>query len=67
MRKLVLLSIYIFLGYIANGQVNVKDSSITTPMFYITYAYQFNGGDVAKRFNNNSAIGGGFQIKTLIS
>ena len=33
-------------------------------MFYATYAYQITGGDVGKRFGNNSAIGGGFQMKT---
>jgi hypothetical protein len=33
-------------------------------MFYATYAYQWPGGDLAKRFGSNSSIGGGFMFKT---
>jgi hypothetical protein len=63
MRKFVCLCIIIFLGTSLKAQVNVKDSAINAPMFYITYGFQMNGGDIAKRFGNNSAIGGGFQYK----
>ncbi len=48
----------------ALGQVSIRDSSITTPMIYATYSYQFPGGDLATRFGSNSSIGGGFLIKT---
>ena len=34
------------------------------PMIYATYAYQWPGGDLAKRFRGNSSIGGGFMVKT---
>ena len=48
----------------AFSQVSASDSAISIPMFYVTYAYQFPGGDMADRFGNNSSIGGGFQWKT---
>ena len=48
----------------AYSQASVADSVLSIPMFYITYAYQFPGGDLAERFGNNSSIGGGFQWKT---
>ena len=63
-RKIFWLFICVLLGYSAKGQVSVKDSAINAPIFYITYGYQFNGGDIAKRFSGNSAIGGGFMFKT---
>jgi hypothetical protein len=46
------------------GQVNVKDSSITTAILYATYSYQFPKGDLADRFGSNSSIGGGILLKT---
>jgi hypothetical protein len=64
MRKFAWLCSFIFAGYSLHAQVNVRDSAINAPMFYITYAYQLNGGDIAKRFGNNSSVGGGFQFKT---
>jgi len=48
----------------ASAQVSVHDSSIVVPMIYATYAYQFPGGDLAKRYGGNSSIGGGFMVKT---
>lgn len=46
------------------AQVNVKDSAIKAPMFYINYAYQITDGDINLRFGNNQSLGGGFQYKT---
>jgi hypothetical protein len=46
------------------GQVSIRDSSITIPMIYATYSYQFPGGDLALRYGSNSSIGGGFLVKT---
>lgn len=45
-------------------QVSITDSSITIPMVYATYSYQFPGGDLAARYGSNSSIGGGFLVKT---
>jgi hypothetical protein len=46
------------------AQLSVKDSSITAPIIYATYSYQFPGGDLADLFGSNSSIGGGFLVKT---
>ena len=48
----------------ATAQVNIRDSAIFTPVIYATYAYQLPGGDLARQFGGNSAIGGGFLFKT---
>ena len=64
MRKISLIVLILFFSLSAKSQVSVKDSSIFTTMLYATYGYQIPGGDVAKRFGANSAVGGGFQIKT---
>ncbi len=49
------------------GQTDISDTSLTIPMFYADYAFQIPGGDLAERFGNNSAIGGGFQVKTHLN
>ena len=65
-RYIIILFISIFLNNTnsAYSQASVSDSVLSIPMFYVTYAYQFPGGDLAERFGNNSSIGGGFQWKT---
>lgn len=64
-RKLLLLSsLMLLFSPFLSAQVNIRDSSIFTPMIYATYAYQFPGGDLAKMFGSNSSIGGGFMLKT---
>jgi len=47
-----------------HSQTSVKDSTIFTALFFASYAYQVPGNDLAKRFGNNSNIGGGCLIKT---
>jgi hypothetical protein len=59
-----LLILFAFSALHSFSQVNLKDSSIVAPMFYATYAYQWPGGDLAKRYGSNSSIGGGFMVKT---
>ena len=63
LKYIIILSI-VFNVYLVNGQVSVTDSSLSVPMFYATYAYQFPGGDMADRFGNNSSVGGGFKWKS---
>jgi hypothetical protein len=46
------------------GQKTSPDTSLTIPMIYAQYGYQWPGGDMADRYGSNSAIGGGFMIKT---
>jgi hypothetical protein len=64
-RNALLLIIALFLSVSASmAQVNIRDSSIFTPLIYATYGYQFPGGDLAAQFGGNSSIGGGFMLKT---
>lgn len=46
------------------SQVSIKDSSLSIPMIYVAYSYQFPGGDMQERYGSNSTIGPGFQVKT---
>ncbi|MFH1160503.1 MAG: hypothetical protein V1733_06115 [bacterium] len=64
MKKSILTLLLLPITILLNGQVSIRDSSITTAMFYATYSYQFPGGDLAQRFGSNSSIGGGFMVKT---
>jgi hypothetical protein len=41
----------------ASSQVSVRDSSISMVLIVPTYGFQTPGGDLAKRFGNNSNIG----------
>ncbi|HNY07944.1 MAG TPA: hypothetical protein PKL64_07605, partial [Bacteroidales bacterium] len=63
-RNLLISVLLCFPFLQASSQVSIKDSSIFTTMFYATYSYQFPGGDLVKRFGNNSNIGGGVMFKT---
>jgi hypothetical protein len=47
----------------AQAQVNVQDSTISSFILYVAYAYQFPGGDLAERYGNNSTIGPGVIFK----
>lgn len=58
----------IFIVFISINNITalsqVSDSTLSIPMFYATYAFQFPGGDMVDRYGPNSSIGGGFQTKT---
>ncbi len=60
--KLILL---ILLPIIAFGQ-NMRDSSMYTPLFNLSYSYQIPGGDLSERFGANSNLGlsGGFKTSS---
>jgi hypothetical protein len=62
--RFYILSIIILLSAGLKGQADISDTTLSIPMFYATYSYQFPGGDMADRFGNNSSIGGGFSWKT---
>jgi hypothetical protein len=62
--KFLLLILMIFPGYLLMSQSNISDTTLSIPMFYATYSYQFPGGDLTERYGNNSSIGGGFSWKT---
>jgi hypothetical protein len=46
------------------GQGTFKDTTVSIPMFYGFYGYQWPGGDMKERFGSNSVIGPGFLWKT---
>lgn len=48
----------------AQSQVNVEDSTISTFIVHIAYAYQFPGGDMAEDYGHNSTIGPAISYKT---
>lgn len=57
----LMLSLGLFLEL--GAQTNVKDTTLSIPMFYAAYAAQIPGGDLADRYGWNSNIGGGFMWK----
>jgi hypothetical protein len=63
MKKLF-LALFVFCLTLSNAQSEIKDSAIFMPMVNIAYTAQIPGGDMAKRFGFNSAIGGGLGVKT---
>jgi hypothetical protein len=63
--KVLLLLLLVFLyAFRGHAQVNVKDSSIFTSVFFVAYSYQFPQGDLAELYGGNSSIGGGMLFKT---
>ncbi|MCX6297150.1 MAG: hypothetical protein NTX97_14050 [Bacteroidetes bacterium] len=65
MKKAFFLSILVtFLSYNTSAQVSVKDSSVFAPYVGISYGYQFAGGDMVKRFGDNSSVGLVLDFKT---
>lgn len=65
MKKLFIFFVPIFiLSAKVFSQVNVRDSSIATPMIIGSYMYQIPGGDMAVRFGNNSNVGATMLYKT---
>ena len=63
MKKIV-FALFTFSSCFVLGQVSIKDSSIFTPLVNVSYAYQLSGGDLAKRFGNNSSIQLGLDLKS---
>lgn len=65
MKKTALFALIAFLlaGRIT-AQVSIKDSSIYTPLVGVSYGYYFPGGDMKKRFGNNSALQMNVDFKT---
>ena len=45
------------------AQVDIKDSTIFTPIISFHFSFQIPGNDLAKRFGSNSNVGGSFMIK----
>lgn len=68
-QKAIAVIILIFVLSLAvpkinRAQKNVQDTTISTFIISVNYAYQFPGGDMADRYGNNSTIGPSFHYKT---
>jgi hypothetical protein len=59
-----IMSFSLLMNKDAQAQVNVQDSTISTFILHVAYAYQFPGGDMTDRYGNNSTIGTAFSYKT---
>lgn len=62
--RLVSTIVLLSIPMICLPQKSKSDTAVTIPMFYAQYGYQWPGGDMAENFGSNSAIGGGFTVKT---
>ena len=47
------------------AQANVRDSIIGAFVPHVSYSYQFPGGDITKKYGDNSTIGVGLRYKTV--
>lgn len=66
-KYIFFLTVFVYLLNISHSlfsQNNLRDSSITIPMFSFHYAFQMPGNNLADRFGENSNIGAGFALKT---
>lgn len=64
MKKIFTLFALFAMSFCVSAQQNIKDSIISTSLITVSYGYQFPGGDLAKRFTSNSAIGSSYFFKT---
>jgi hypothetical protein len=64
MRYFFLVLFFFLFSFITNAQVSIKDSSIATPLVGVGYGYYTPGGDLAKRFGDNSALQLSLDYKT---
>jgi len=64
MKKKIIIVVLFFTIYGAFAQVNIKDSSIYTPLISVSYGYYFSEGDLIKRFGNNSSLQMNIDFKT---
>lgn len=68
-QKKIIISILLFICYLIvpkliMAQKDVQDTTISTAIISLGYAFQFPGGDLASSFGNNSTIGPAFHYKT---
>ena len=64
MQRIIFIFLSSLLFLSTNAQVNIKDSTVFTPLISASYSYQWPGGDLVNRFGSNSSIGAAFMIKT---
>lgn len=64
LKKYIVTGILLFFTCLTvSAQKSINDSSITFTCIGINYAYMIPGGDLAKRFGNNSSVGGSVTLK----
>jgi hypothetical protein len=63
-KTLIFFTISFLFGLGLNAQVSIKDSSIYTPLIGVSYGYYLPGGDMVKRFGNNSTLQMNIDFKT---
>jgi hypothetical protein len=63
-RKIFLFLIIFFAGASTYSQGSFSDTTVSIPMFYGFYGYQWPGADMKEHFGSNSVIGPGFLWKT---
>ena len=56
--------VFMGLSYCCFAQVSVKDSAVNASLVPIGYSYNWPGGDMVKRFGDNSLVGGGYWFKS---
>ena len=64
MKNVLLLAFLLGLNHLVRAQARVKDSLLFAPLFGVSYSYQLSGGDLAKRFGNNSNVGAMLLVTT---
>ncbi len=64
-KRIPFLVIFLFITQLSFSQFSVKDSTVAAFVPHVSYAFQFPGGDVAKRYGDNSTIGVGLKYKTM--
>jgi len=64
LRKTIIILFLSIFTLEALSQGSFRDTTVSIPMFYGFYGYQWPGADMKERFGSNSVVGPGFLWKT---
>ena len=62
-KKIIFASFLILVFKNSFAQFNLQDSTVNGFLFSTNYSFNFPGGDLVKRFGNNSSVGGSILYK----
>ncbi|MDG1901925.1 MAG: hypothetical protein P8I80_06790 [Bacteroidales bacterium] len=62
-RLILIMSLMILFANM-HGQFQIRDSVVAAFLPNLSYSYQFPGGDISKKYGDNSTIGVGLKYKT---
>ncbi|MBT5732747.1 MAG: hypothetical protein HOI77_08155 [Lentimicrobiaceae bacterium] len=62
--RLVLIILLMIIFTNMHGQFQIRDSVVSAFVPTLSYSYQFAGGDISKKYGDNSTIGVGLKYKT---